>query len=86
MVGNIRANGVRTLAVWCSGRGCGRHSVIDVERYGDDVPVPWFGPANALRAMRPPRRGRMAELERDHGVGQRLALLVKAIALRDKAH
>ena len=43
-LGNMRANGVRTLGVWCSGRGCGRHRVIDVERYGDDVPVPWFGP------------------------------------------
>jgi hypothetical protein len=41
---NMRANGVRTLAVWCSGRGCGHHRVIDVERYGDDVPVPRFGP------------------------------------------
>jgi hypothetical protein len=42
-LGNMRANGVRTLGVWCSGRGCGHHRVIDVERYGDDVPVPWFG-------------------------------------------
>jgi hypothetical protein len=25
-------------------RGCGHHRVIDVERYGDDVSVPWFGP------------------------------------------
>jgi hypothetical protein len=37
---NMRANGVRTLAVWCSGRGCGHHRVIDVEQYGDDGPVP----------------------------------------------
>ena len=43
-LGNMRANGVRTLAAWCSGRGCGHHGVVDVERYGDDVPVPWFGP------------------------------------------
>jgi hypothetical protein len=43
-LGNMLANGVRTLGVWCSGRGCGRHSVIDVERYADNVPVPWFGP------------------------------------------
>jgi hypothetical protein len=35
-LGNIRANGVRTLAVWYSGRGCGHHRVID---------VPWFGPS-----------------------------------------
>jgi hypothetical protein len=25
-------------------RGCGHHRIIDVERYGDDVSVPWFGP------------------------------------------
>lgn len=43
-LGNMHANGERTLAVWCSGRGCGRCRVIDVEHYGDDVPVPWFGP------------------------------------------
>ena len=40
----MRANGVRTLGVWCSARGCGHHRVIDVERYGDHVPVPSFGP------------------------------------------
>jgi len=43
-LGNMRANGVRTLDVWCSAFGCGHHRVIDVERYADDVPVPWFGP------------------------------------------
>ncbi len=53
-LGNMRANGVRTLDVWCSGRGCGRHSVVDVESYGDDVPVPWFGPR-----MRCERCGRL---------------------------
>ncbi len=42
-LGNMRANGVRTLGVWCLGRGCDHHRVMDVERYGDDVPVPWFG-------------------------------------------
>jgi len=49
-LGNMRANGVRSLGVWCLGRGCGRHRVIDVERYGDDVPVPSFGPR--LRCVR----------------------------------
>jgi hypothetical protein len=43
-VGNMRANGVRTLGAWCLARGRDHHRVIDVERYGDDVPVPWFGP------------------------------------------
>jgi hypothetical protein len=43
-LGNMRANGVRTLGVWCLGSGCGHYRIIDVERYGDEVPVPWFGP------------------------------------------
>ena len=50
MTRNMRANGVRTLGVCCLGRGCGHHRVIDVERYGDDVPVPRFGPR--LRCQR----------------------------------
>ncbi len=40
MLGNMRANGVRPLGVWCLGRSCGHHRVVDVERYGDEVPVP----------------------------------------------
>ena len=43
-LGNMRANGVRTLAVWFGGRGCDHASVLDVSRYADDVPVPAFGP------------------------------------------
>ena len=43
-LGNMRANGVRTLAVWCLGRGCNHASILDVGGYGDDVPVPAFGP------------------------------------------
>jgi len=40
-LGNMRSLGVRTLAVWCDGRGQ-HHKVLDVSSYGDDVPVPWF--------------------------------------------
>ena len=40
---NMRANGVRTLAVYCGGRGCHRQAVLDVSRYANDVPVPAFG-------------------------------------------
>jgi hypothetical protein len=43
-LGNMRANGARTLATWCSARGCQHEAVVDVERFGDDVPVPSFGP------------------------------------------
>ena len=61
-VGNMRANGVRTLGAWCLARGRDHHRVIDVERYGDDVPVPWFGPR--LRCEHcGPWRGRAAQLE-----------------------
>lgn len=43
-LGNMRANGVRTLAVWCNGHGCNRQAIFDVADYGDDVLVPSFGP------------------------------------------
>jgi hypothetical protein len=29
-LGNMRANGARTLAAWCLGRDCNRHRVLDV--------------------------------------------------------
>ena len=42
-LGNMRENGVHTLAVWCN--GCGHHHrVLDVSSYSDDVTVPSFGP------------------------------------------
>jgi hypothetical protein len=40
---NMRANGVRSLDVWCSGRGQ-HHTVINVDAYPGDVTVPNFGP------------------------------------------
>jgi hypothetical protein len=43
-LGNMRANGVCSLDVWCLGRGCNHHSVLDVNRFSDNVPVPAFGP------------------------------------------
>jgi hypothetical protein len=42
-LGNMRANGVRTLATSCLGRGCNHHSILDVSGYSNDVPVPSFG-------------------------------------------
>ena len=41
-LGNMRANGVHTLAVCCE--RCNHQRVIDVARYSDDVPVPAFRP------------------------------------------
>jgi hypothetical protein len=42
-LGNMRANGVRSLAVFCHGYACHHDAVIDVDHYGDDIPVPAFG-------------------------------------------
>jgi len=41
-LGNMRANRVRSLAVYCI--ACHRSAVLDVEGYADDVPVPAFSP------------------------------------------
>ena len=41
-LGNMRANGVRRLDVSCW--ECHPKAVLDVDGYGDDVPVPSFGP------------------------------------------
>jgi hypothetical protein len=43
-LGNMRANSVRTLAVWCLDRDCYYSTILDVAVYPDDVPVPSFGP------------------------------------------
>jgi hypothetical protein len=43
-LGNTRANGVRTLAAWCLGRGCNHFRVLDVCGYPNDVPAPSLGP------------------------------------------
>jgi hypothetical protein len=40
-LGNMRQNGVRRLAVSCC--QCHHNGILDVEGYGDDVPVPSFG-------------------------------------------
>jgi len=43
-LGNMRENGVLTLAAWCLGRGCDHYRVLDVSGYANDVTVPSFGP------------------------------------------
>ena len=43
-LGNMPANGARTLAAWCLGRGCNHFRALDVSDYPDDLPVPSFGP------------------------------------------
>ena len=41
-LGNMRANGVRSLAVSC--RECHHEAVLSADRWPDHVPVPSFGP------------------------------------------
>ena len=41
-LGNMRANGVRSLLVYCS--ACPRIVVFNVDAYPEAVPVPAFGP------------------------------------------
>jgi hypothetical protein len=41
-LGNMRANGVRSLLVYCS--ACPRTVVFNVDAYPETVPVPAFGP------------------------------------------
>ena len=43
-LGNMRANGVRTLDVTCGGRRCNHSAVFDVSTFADGIPVPAFGP------------------------------------------
>ena len=43
-LGNMRTNGVRSLAVTCLSRSCHHEAVLQVAIYSDDVPVPAFGP------------------------------------------
>ena len=42
---NMRANGVRSLAIRCD--LCHHEAVLNVDRFNDDVPVPSFGPRMA---------------------------------------
>jgi hypothetical protein len=41
-LGNMRANGVRSLAVSCW--QCHHGAILSADRWSDDVPVPMFGP------------------------------------------
>jgi len=43
-LGNMPANGVRTLAVRCDNWRCHHQAVLGVSGYGDAIPVPAFGP------------------------------------------
>src|ERR1700681_2415806 len=61
-LGNMRANGVRTLLVYCV--ACHRDAVLDVEACGDDVPGPAFSPRMVCTGVRDGRRRHAAKLGR----------------------
>ena len=50
-LGNMRDNGVRSLAVSCW--QCHHRAILSAERWPDDMPVPTFGPRNG-NPERPP--------------------------------
>jgi len=41
-LGNMRANGVRFIAMHCLGRDCHHSATVNISRYPDDLPVPAF--------------------------------------------
>ena len=41
-LGNMRQNGVRTLAIYCGAMNCHHQGIVDVEQYADNIPVPSF--------------------------------------------
>jgi len=41
-LGNMRANGVRSLAIYCE--RCHHQELLGVNEFSDDIPVPAFGP------------------------------------------
>ena len=43
-LGNMRENGVRSLAVTCGALYCHHEAIMDVTAYADDMVVPSFGP------------------------------------------
>jgi hypothetical protein len=57
-LGNMRANGVRSLAVSC----CHHEAVLSADRWPDHMAVPTFGPRMVCTRWRHRRRGRPAEL------------------------
>ena len=42
-LGNMRANGVHSLAIHCGGHFCWHQTTLHVSNYPDHVPVPAFG-------------------------------------------
>jgi hypothetical protein len=58
-LGNMRENGVRSLAVYCW--QCHHEAVLSVDPW-PQIPVPSFGPRNGVHALRQHRGRYTAEL------------------------
>jgi hypothetical protein len=43
-LGNMRENGVRSLAITCGAVRCNHQAVLDADAFADDITVPPFGP------------------------------------------
>jgi len=43
-LGNMRANGVRSVIVTCSNANCRHEAIVNVDHLADDVSVPSLGP------------------------------------------
>jgi hypothetical protein len=43
-LGNMRENGVRSLAITCGAVWCNHQAVLDIDAFADDVVVPSFAP------------------------------------------
>jgi hypothetical protein len=65
-LGNMRENGVRSLFVSCW--QCHHQAVLSADPWSDDIPVPAFGPAHGMDALRHYRCRR--ELEGEAGAGE----------------
>jgi hypothetical protein len=43
-IGNMRENGVRSLAIWCLGRGCEHQTSLNVDHMAAEIEIPTIGP------------------------------------------
>jgi hypothetical protein len=53
-LGNMRENGVRSLAITCGALWCNQQAVLDADAFADDVTVPSFGRRCAVPSVQMP--------------------------------
>jgi len=62
-LGNMRANGVRSIAAWCGHHNCEHQVVFNVDHMPDAVEVAFDRTSHGVHTVRPCRCRRAAELE-----------------------